>query len=42
MFDLPEPFGPMITLTPGENPSSVFSGKDLKPFMESDFRNIAS
>ena len=32
MFDLPQPFGPTITLTPGENSSFVRSGKDLKPF----------
>jgi hypothetical protein len=31
MLDLPEPFGPTITDTPGENVSRVRSGKDLKP-----------
>src|SRR3954451_12675231 len=38
MFDLPEPFGPTITLTPGENVSRVRSGKDLKPFRLMAFR----
>ena len=31
MFDLPEPFGPMITATPGKKRSSTCSGNDLKP-----------
>src|SRR3954453_9815094 len=31
MLDLPEPFGPTITETPGENVSRVRSGNDLKP-----------
>src|SRR5687768_17847708 len=38
MFDLPQPFGPTITLTPGENSSRVRSGKDLKPLMEIELR----
>src|SRR3954451_863498 len=33
MLDFPDPFGPTITLTPGENTSEVRSGKDLKPLM---------
>ena len=37
-FDLPEPFGPTTTLTPGPKSSRVRSGKDLKPFSVSDFR----
>ena len=41
MFDFPHPFGPTITLTPGENTSRVRSGKDLKPFIVIDFRCIA-
>ena len=40
MFDLPEPFGPTITLTPGEKVSRVRSGKDLKPFRLMAFRYI--
>jgi hypothetical protein len=40
MFDLPQPFGPTITLTPGENVRRVRSGKDLKPFIEIDLRCI--
>jgi hypothetical protein len=31
MFDLPEPFGPTITFTPGSNSSTVGSANDLKP-----------
>src|SRR4051812_47143584 len=30
-FDLPEPFGPTITPTPGSRRTSTGSGKDLKP-----------
>src|SRR6185437_4896215 len=37
-FDLPEPFGPTTTLTPGPKSSLVRSGKDLKPFRVSAFR----
>ena len=40
MFDLPEPLGPTITLTPGEKCSFVRSGKDLNPFRLIDFRYI--
>src|ERR671919_1724511 len=40
MFDLPEPFGPTITLTPGENSRRVRSGKDLKPLSVIDLRYI--
>ena len=38
MFDLPEPLGPTITDTPGENSSRVRSGNDLKPLRVSDLR----
>src|SRR5262249_52511275 len=38
MFDLPEPLGPTITLTPGENSSLARSGNDLKPFISIDLR----
>ena len=38
MFDLPEPLGPTITLTPGENSSLVRSGNDLNPFIAIDLR----
>ena len=38
-LDLPLPFGPTTTVTPGSNSSTVGSAKDLKPFMVSDFRN---
>jgi hypothetical protein len=31
MFDFPEPLGPTITDTPGENSSFIRSGKDLNP-----------
>ena len=41
MFDLPQPFGPTTTLTPGENSSLVRSGKDLKPFRVIDLRCIS-
>src|ERR671916_1480786 len=37
-FDLPEPFGPTITETPGENSSRVRSGNDLKPLRVTDLR----
>ena len=42
MFDLPEPLGPTITLTPGENSSLVRSGNDLNPFISIDLRYISS
>jgi hypothetical protein len=38
MLLLPEPFGPTITLTPGENSRLTRSGKDLKPFIVIDLR----
>ena len=37
-FDLPQPLGPTITLTPGENTSLVRSGKDLKPLIVIELR----
>src|SRR6478672_500943 len=40
MFDLPEPLGPTITLTPGENSSRARSGNDLNPFISIDRRYI--
>jgi hypothetical protein len=40
MFDLPDPFGPTTTETPGENSRRVRSGKDLKPLSVTDFRCI--
>ena len=42
MFDLPQPFGPTITLTPGENVSRVRSGNDLNPLRLISFRYISS
>src|SRR6185295_14216723 len=42
MLDLPEPFGPTTTDTPGENSSRVRSGNDLKPFSVSERRCISS
>src|SRR5438128_8760379 len=38
-FDLPEPFGPTTTITPGSNSSTVLSAKDLNPRSVRDFRN---
>ena len=38
MFDLPLPFGPTTTDTPGVNSSRVRSGNDLKPFSVIDLR----
>ena len=38
MFDLPEPFGPTTTATPGSRASSSGSGNDLKPRMRIVFR----
>ena len=35
MFDLPEPFGPTMTATPGSSEISSGSGNDLKPRMRS-------
>src|SRR5690554_4439491 len=37
-FDLPEPLGPTITVTPGRNSRRVRSANDLKPPSFSDFR----
>src|SRR3954447_26051691 len=42
MFDLPEPFGPMITAMPGANSSRVRFGNDLKPLSVSDLRCMGS
>ena len=42
MFDLPEPLGPTITLTPGENSRLTRSGNDLNPFIVIDFRYMRS
>ena len=42
MFDLPQPFGPTMTLTPGENTKRVRSGKDLKPLMVIELRCICA
>ena len=39
MLDLPLPFGPTTTVTPGSNSRVVVSAKDLKPLRVSDFRN---
>src|ERR1700722_9779252 len=38
-FDLPLPFGPTTTVTPGSNCNVEGSANDLKPFRVSDFRN---
>src|SRR5688572_1704781 len=42
MLDLPEPFGPTITDTPGANVSFVRSGNDLKPLRLIELRCIGS
>src|SRR4051812_37108320 len=42
MFDLPEPFGPMITAMPGPNSSRVRFGNDLKPLSVSERRCTGS
>jgi hypothetical protein len=39
-LDLPDPFGPTTTVTPGSRSSTVVSAKDLKPFSVSVLRNI--
>jgi hypothetical protein len=39
---LPEPFGPTITLTPGENSRLTRSGNDLNPFIVIDLRYIGA
>ena len=38
-FDLPDPFGPTTTVTPGSSCSVVASANDLKPLRVRDFRN---
>ena len=38
-LDLPLPFGPTTTVTPGSNSSTAGSAKDLNPLRERDFRN---
>ena len=38
-LDLPLPFGPTTTVTPGSRSSVVASAKDLKPLRVSDRRN---
>src|SRR4051795_2490180 len=38
-FDLPDPFGPTTTMTPGSNSSTVLSANDLNPRSVNDFRN---
>ena len=40
-FDLPEPFGPTTTVTPGSRTIVVLSAKDLKPLRLRLFRNTA-
>jgi hypothetical protein len=41
MFDLPDPFGPTMTFTPGSNSRIVGSANDLNPATRSDLTNIA-
>ena len=38
-FDLPDPFGPTTTVTPGSSAISVASANDLKPLRVRLFRN---
>src|SRR3954469_1088935 len=38
-LDLPDPFGPTTTITPGSNSSTVLSANDLNPRSVRDFRN---
>src|SRR5262245_12873033 len=40
-FDLPDPFGPTTTVTPGSSSSVVASANDLNPLRVSDLRNTA-
>src|SRR4051812_45892827 len=40
-LDLPDPFGPTTSVTPGSNWSVVGSANDLKPLRVSDFKNTA-
>src|SRR3989442_13525923 len=42
MFDLPDPLGPTMTLTPGVNSRVVLSAKDLNPRMVSERRNTGA
>jgi hypothetical protein len=42
MFDLPQPLGPTMTLTPGENSRRVRSGNDLNPLMVIELRCTGS
>src|SRR5688572_12053648 len=39
MLDLPDPFGPTMTVIPGSKSRWVFSAKDLKPRSVRDLRN---
>ena len=41
MFDLPDPFGPTMTLTPGVNSRMVLSANDLNPRTVSRRRNTS-
>ena len=41
-FDLPEPFGPTTTVTPGSKLSVVASANDLNPLRVRVFRNIGT
>jgi hypothetical protein len=41
-LDLPEPFGPTTTVTPGSISMTVESAKDLKPLRVNDFKNTAT
>ena len=38
MLDLPEPFGPTMTVTPGSSSITLLSANDLKPLNMSDLR----
>src|SRR3954470_23574529 len=40
-LDLPDPFGPTTTVTPGSNLIVFGSANDLKPLRVSDFKNTA-
>ncbi len=42
MLDLPQPLGPTMTLTPGENSSRVRSGNDLNPLIVIELRCTGS
>src|SRR5262245_57841138 len=39
-FDFPQPFGPTIAVTPGSTFTTVFSAKDLKPWIAIDSRRM--